>query len=112
MMKLMIVFRQPTDISRFEDSYNNLLALIERMPFVTRRQVNAIIGSPTGTSPFYRVLEVYFDSQQRLSESLRSAVGQEAGAELTRLPANSFDVMFAEVYEEAGGSTPVAKPTP
>ena len=106
MMKMMILFRQPTEIARFENTYNSLLALIERMPHVTRRQVNAVMGSPTGPSPFYRILEVYFDSQQALAESLRSPIGQEAGTELTKLPATTFDVMFSEVYEETGGSTP------
>lgn len=106
MMKLMIVFRHPNEPARFEDSYNSLLALIERMPNITRRQVNAVIGSPTGPSPYYRVLEAYFDSQQTMSESLRSPRGQEAGGELAKLPAGTFEVMFAEVYEETGGSTP------
>jgi uncharacterized protein (TIGR02118 family) len=106
MTKLIIVFRQPPKISHFETTYNSLLALIERMPHVTRRQVNAVTGSPTGPSPYYRVLEVYFDSQQLMAESLRSPRGQEAGGELRALPPDSFEVMFADVYEEAGGSTP------
>lgn len=110
MMKLMIIFKQPTDLSRFETTYNSILALVERMPNVTRRQVNAVIGSPTGPSPFYRVLEVYFDSQQAMADSLRSPRGQEAGAELTSLPAGTFDVLFTEVYEEAGGYTPPTAP--
>ena len=109
MMKLIILFRQPTDLTRFEDTYNNLLALIERMPDVTRRQVNSVVGSPTGSSPFYRQLEVYFADQARMNESMRSPRGQEAGRELTSLPAGSFDVMFADVYEEAGGATPTGE---
>ena len=109
MMKLMIVFRQPAEISHFEDTYNNLLALIERMPHVIRRQVNAVTGSPTGASAFYRVLEVYFEGQQQLADSLRSERGQEAGGELGKLPAGSFEVLFADVYEEVGGSTPSIK---
>lgn len=110
MMKLMIVFRQPAEISRFEDTYNNLLALIERMPHVIRRQVNAVTGSPTGVSPYYRVLEVYFDGQQQMTDSLRSERGQEAGSELGKFPAGSFEMLFADVYEETGGSTPTAQP--
>src|SRR5690606_30900594 len=110
MMKLMIIFRHPADVARFETTYNSLLALVERMPNVTRRQVNAVIGSPTGASPFYRVLEVYFENQAAMAESLRSPRGQEAGGEIASLPAGTYDVMFAEVYEEAGGQTQA--PTP
>jgi uncharacterized protein (TIGR02118 family) len=106
MMKLVILFRQPAEIATFETTYNSLLALIERMPHVVRRQVNAVTGSPAGPSPYYRVLEVYFEDQQRLAESLRSPRGQEAGGELASLPAGSFELLFADVYEEPGGSTP------
>ena len=35
-----------------------------------------------------------------------SDAGQEAGQELHRLPTDSFQLLFADVYEEAGGSTP------
>jgi uncharacterized protein (TIGR02118 family) len=106
MVKLMILFRQPADIVRFEDSYNTVLALIERIPDVLRRQVVSVTGSPTGGSVYYRILETYFDSQDSLAEALRSKPGQEAGGELSRLPAGSFEVVFADVYEERGGSTP------
>jgi uncharacterized protein (TIGR02118 family) len=106
MFKLMILFRQPTDTVRFENSYNDLLALIERMPGILRRQVVHVTGSPSGVSPYYRVLEAYFASQDVLFSSLMSKQGQEAGAELGKLPLDTFEVVFAEVYEEQGGFTP------
>jgi hypothetical protein len=41
-----------------------------------------------------------------MREALLSQAGQEAGNELGRFQNGLFDVYFAEVYEEAGGSTP------
>jgi uncharacterized protein (TIGR02118 family) len=107
MVKFMIVFKQPQSLDAFENVYNDLLALVERMPHVRRRQVISVIGSPLGTSPYYRILEVYFDSKAMLEESLTSDQGQEAGGELGRFPQGSFEMIFAEVYEEIGGSTPL-----
>jgi uncharacterized protein (TIGR02118 family) len=108
LVKFMVVFRKPSQaqLGVFENTYNNFLALIERMPFIKRRQVNSVLGSPFGESPFYRVLEVYYDDYAQMQESLTSDAGQAAGSELRKLPTDAFEMLFAEVYEEAGGSTP------
>lgn len=106
MFKFMIVFRQPPNPDDFENAYNDLLALIERMPDIQRRQVITVIGSPTGASPYYRILEVYFADRAQMQAALLSAAGQEAGGELRRFAPGSFEMIFAEVYEEQGGSTP------
>ncbi len=105
MFKFMMIFKQPEQIAPFETAYNDLLALVERMPDIQRRQVISIVGSPLGSSQFYRILEVYFADQAMMEESLKSPAGQEAGGELRRFPEDSFDLVFAEVYEEDGGQT-------
>ena len=106
MVKFMITFRQPENLPVFESAYNDLLALIERMPDIQRRQVVSVLGSPLGQASYYRILEIYFESQERLEESLKSKAGQEAGAELgRRFKGGSYEALFAEVYEEAGGRT-------
>lgn len=105
MFKFMICFRQPGAGAAFENAYNDFLALVERMPEVQRRQVVHITGSPVGEPPYYRILEIYFASQEQMQQSLLSAPGQEAGSELRRFAPGSFDVMLAEVYEEQGGKT-------
>lgn len=105
MVKFMILFRKPKDVGAFENSYNDFLALVERMPDITRRQVVDVVGSPQGEAPFYRMLEVYFNSSEAMQDSLRSPAGQEAGKQLTSFPAKSTEMLFAEVFEEAGGQT-------
>lgn len=108
MFKFMLVFRHPANVVQFEDSYNNLLALIERMPHVQRRQVVHVVGSPAGASPYYRILEVYYASAVMGQASLLSPIGQEAGAELGKFAAGSVEMIFADVFEENGGSTPTS----
>lgn len=105
MVKFMILFRTPANITAFEPRYNEFLALIERMPRITRRQVISVTGSPQGESPYYRVLEIYFDDETIMREALTSPAGQEAGRELFKFPNGSFETIFADVYEEAGGRT-------
>jgi hypothetical protein len=44
-----------------------------------------------------------------MEASLRSPAGQETGGELgRRFAAGKYAAFYAEVYEEAGGSTPSA----
>src|SRR5574338_621990 len=105
MVKFMILFHKPADSARFEDNYNNFLALVERMPHITRRQVISVLGSPLGETPLYRILEVYFDEYDVMNAALRSPAGQEAGGELGKFPPGSFEMIFADVFEEAGGRT-------
>jgi uncharacterized protein (TIGR02118 family) len=109
MVKFIILFSQPENLARFENSYNDLLALIERMPDIQRRQVISVIGSPAGKPPYYRILEVYFADQNTMEQSLLSKQGQEAGQQLATFPRESVEMIFADVYEEIGGSTPNAK---
>lgn len=106
MVKFSIFFARPSDLDGFETVYTDFLALVERMPNITRRQVNTVLGSPTGESRWYRILEVYFSDYDQLDAALKSRAGQEAGGELRRFAPGSFEMVFAEVYEEAGGQTP------
>ncbi len=112
MIKFVVAFRAPTSQNEFENAYNDFLALIERMPRIQRRQVVLVTGSPRGDAPYYRLLELYFEDETALKAALLSDEGQEAGNELARFEMNSFDVFFAEVYEEDGGSTPAPDDTP
>lgn len=108
MVKFMITFRKPQDEANFEMAYNDLLALVERMPDIARRQVVSVLGSPVGDVPYYRILEIYFENMEKLEASLNSKAGQEAGSELgRRFPSGKYEALFAEVYEEDGGQTPV-----
>lgn len=105
MIKFMILFSPAEDAESFENIYEDFLALIERMPNIQRRQVAHVTGSPQGKPQIHRILEIYFESVEAQTEALMSAVGQEAGKELQRLPDDSYQLLFTDVYEEEGGSS-------
>ena len=105
MVKFMILFQKPAALESFEIHYSEFLALVERMPLVTRRQVINIVGSPIGETRLYRILEVYFDDNTQMETALRSFAGQEAGKHLNVFPRGSIEMVFADVYEESGGQT-------
>ncbi|MCY3572707.1 MAG: EthD family reductase [Chloroflexi bacterium] len=110
MVKFIILFRYPEDAAAFENVYQDFLGLVERMPHIQRRQVVHITGSPLGSPDAYRILELYFESTQQQQSALLSEIGQEAGKELQRLKRGSYELYFADVYEEAGAQTSQPEP--
>lgn len=105
MFKFVVMFTKPDKPEDFENSFNDFLGLVERMPHIIRRQVIHITGSPQGSPLHYRGLELYFNTEDDLKAALMSPQGQEAGNELVRFGTDSFDVYFAAIFEETGGST-------
>jgi uncharacterized protein (TIGR02118 family) len=99
MVKLSILFFRPTDTNSFEERYNASLALLEQMPNLRRRQACVVLGSPSGHSPYYRILELYFDDFGHLDAAMTSPEGQAAGRHLMTY-AHSAELVFSEVYED------------
>jgi uncharacterized protein (TIGR02118 family) len=100
MVKLTILFHQPTDLSVFEARYPQCLAFLEQLPGIRRRQACVVLGSPAGTSPFYRILELYFDNREALDAAMLSSEGRRAGADLVSFVGRGADLVFAEVFED------------
>ena len=107
-MQLILLFRQPAEGTEapFERVYNALLAELERMPGIQRRQVASVTGSPQPPPAFCRLLTLDFADESATQAALLSTPGQAAGKILQRLPRDSYELLFAEGYEEAGGATP------
>lgn len=100
MVKLVILYKKPSDEAAFEAGYADNLALLERLPGVLRRQANVVLGSPRGASPYYRILEFYFESFEALDAALTSKQGAEAGRDLMRYAGDLVELIFADVFED------------
>lgn len=100
MVKLTLLFRQPTDEVAFEPRYNMNLSLLEKMPGLRRRQACLVLGGPAGKSPYYRILEFYFDDFPALDAALLSPEGREAGADLMQYARSDVELIFSEVFED------------
>ncbi|CAG0950730.1 MAG: EthD family reductase [Anaerolinea sp.] len=99
MVKLTILYKNPLTEGGFEGNYNRNLALMERLPNIQRRQACMVLGGPAGRSPYYRILELYFEDFNLLDSALRSPQGQAAGADLMSF-APDAELIFSEVFEE------------
>jgi len=100
MLKFMVMFRAPQPGVSFDEALNVFISHIAHIPDVQRQQVVFPLGSPINTMPYVRIIELYFNSQTQMNEALRTPEGQIAGQLLNGFAPNSFDVVYAEVYEE------------
>lgn len=100
MVKLVLMYKQPANTDSFEESYNENLALLEKMPGIVRRQANMVLGSPAGASPYYRMLEFYFETYDALNTAMTSIEGQMAGQHLMKYTSGQVELLFVDVFEE------------
>lgn len=100
MVKLVFLFRQPDDETAFERHYVQNLVLLERLPGILRRQANMVLGSPLGQSPYYRMLEFYFENQAALDAALTSPLGTAAGQQVMKTVGHLVEIVFVDVFED------------
>ncbi len=100
MVKLILLFTHPEDKEAFADGYVKNLALLEKMPGILRRQANFVRGGPGGASPYYRVLEFYFENFEALDTALTSEAGTVAGRDLMNYAGENVQLLFVDVFED------------
>ncbi len=99
-VKLVILYRNPTNIEEFEARYARNLKLIEAMPGIRKLAAGLVIGSPDGKPGYYRVLEIFFDSKEALDSAMSSPEGAAAGRDLMSFAGELAEILFVAVYEE------------
>jgi uncharacterized protein (TIGR02118 family) len=104
MVKLVILFKRPADEAVFEARYRQNLALMAQLPGIQQRQAWAVLGNPAGKSPYFRILELYFDDFAALDKALISEEGRAAGADLMQFAGRDTELIFAEAFEEQTGA--------
>lgn len=99
MVKLLILFKRPSDETAFEEGYVRNLALLEQMPGIVRRQANMVLGAPGGTE-YYRMLELYFENFEALDAAMTSPSGIAAGQDLIAYAGEAVELVFVDVFED------------
>jgi len=99
MVKVVVLYGQPTDPEAFEDYYANThRPLVEKMPNVARTEASRIVGTPDGGDPpYHRVFEFWFDSQEDLQAAMGSPEGQETAADVPNFATGGATILIAQV---------------
>lgn len=82
MPKLIVLYPPPADTAIFERRYRveHAPIVLEKIPGLKKFVAAHVLGAPTGTAPYHRVAELYFDSLESLQAAMASGGGQAAVA--------------------------------
>ena len=78
MPKLIVLYPPPVDVATFERRYTeeHVPMVFEKVPGLKKFVAARVLGTPTGTAPYQRVAELYFDSPDSLQSAMASVGGQ------------------------------------
>jgi uncharacterized protein (TIGR02118 family) len=102
MVKLTVLYGPPTDAAAFDAHYfGTHVAIADALPGLVRNEVSRFSGSADGSpSPYYLQAELYFESQDSLTDALRSEEGQAASADLANFATGTVTLLTADVVKE------------
>lgn len=96
MVKFVLLFKTASNTGTFRMQYSSNLALLRKMPGVTRIQESTVLGSPAGLAPYHRILEIHFADQSALDAALDSPEGVTAGKDLIAYAGTNVELLFVE----------------
>jgi uncharacterized protein (TIGR02118 family) len=84
MMKLTVLYGQPTNVEAFEEHYRNThLPAVAKLTGVARLELTKFVAGPDGGKPgFYRMAELYFQDQAQMGQTMGSPGGKAAVADI------------------------------
>lgn len=100
MVKLVALFKKPSDLTSFEEHYEKThLPLISKMPGMKRIEISRVTGAPMSQPQFYRMAEMYFENQNALNTAVISPEGMAAAKDLLGFAKDVVQMFFVEVKE-------------
>jgi len=99
MPKVTVLYGHPTNAGDFEKYYSAThMPLAAKMKGVARLELTRFAPGPDGARPaFYRMAELYFETQAQMQETLNSPEGQAAVADLQNFATGGVTVVFGAV---------------
>jgi uncharacterized protein (TIGR02118 family) len=104
MVKLTVLYGQPTDPDAFERYYAAThMPLALKIPDLVRIEAAKVLAPPAGGAPaYYRTADLWFESQQRMEAALSSPDGQAATGDLANFTTGGFTTLVGEITAAQG----------
>jgi uncharacterized protein (TIGR02118 family) len=94
MVKLVALYKTPSDIADFEKHYfETHMPLVEKIPGLLKTEVSKLSGLPGQDSKFYLMAEMYFEDMDKLNAGMASPEGKATARDLMSF-AKEYVIMF------------------
>ena len=100
MVKLIALYRKPSDVETFDKHYYDIhLPLIRKTPGLRKLEVTKITGAPLGETPYHVMAEMYFNSVDAMNAANASPESRAAAKDLMSFAASVVILFIGEVVE-------------
>ncbi len=99
MVKLVLLFRHAARGNNFELRYTRNMSLLRRLPGIQDVRIGEVLGGPAGDAPYFRTVEIAFESFEALDAALLSPQGVAAGKDLIDYAGENVEILFVDVPE-------------
>jgi uncharacterized protein (TIGR02118 family) len=100
MVKLLALYKPPTDVETFESVYfGRHMPDVKKIPGLRRIEFNRVIGAPVGDPVYYLATSLYFDNAEAMEAGLASQEGRTATRSLRDLGSEAT-ILLADVDTE------------
>jgi uncharacterized protein (TIGR02118 family) len=99
MVKLTVLYGQPTSADAFEKYYAEThMPIAGKVQGVRKIELSKVIGTPDGSAPaYYRLADLYFDSVDHMTSVLGTPEGKATVADLANFATGGVTVLVSEV---------------
>ncbi len=98
MVKLTVLYGHPEDPEAFEGYYANThMPLAAKVPNVQRFETGRVAGADDGEAPYHRIAELWFESAERMQESMSSPEGSAAAGDIPNFATGGATMFVSEV---------------
>src|SRR3954471_24608032 len=99
MIKITVLYGHPDDPVAFDRTLGDVhVPLINAMPNLRRVEQALVVANSDGSAPpYYRVVELYFDSEEELQASRATPEGRAPAEDVPNYATGGATVLVAEV---------------
>jgi uncharacterized protein (TIGR02118 family) len=102
MVKFIAHYKQPADPAAFDKHFFEVhKPLCDVVPNLLKMEITKVTGTPRGPAELYMIVEMYFENQQIMMDSLMSEAGMATAKDARAFAKDIFTGMFGEVVDTA-----------
>ena len=97
MVKVLVLFGIPEDTGKFDEYFEDThRALLKALPGVHQVSINRVTGVASGDFPYYLIVEIEFQNEQQMQDSLNSEPGQAMARNYSKFSTGGTTVLFCQ----------------
>lgn len=99
MMKITVLYGNPTSIEDFEEYYESThLPIAGKMKGVERLELTRFTSAPNGEKPpYYRMAELYFETKEQMEQTMGSEEGKAAVKDIENFATGGATVLIGTI---------------